>query len=206
MKDRLRDFHHLSLPDFPGTFNTSEWKGMGTFGSLYNYAPIELAASGLFGPGKFVLRGARIFRHYPKEREWCQSCGSSVCWVSHQEDRLPQTCKDDVWGKTSRQLVLRPRLGTLPSEVSRKGGVRCCVRRPRLRKKGAYQTSRRPVLARYVADIRHGSVVFLQPQHSNHGQLRILVRFSDRRRSRLPGSQIAKRIQVLSSYVRESWS
>ncbi|XP_066970483.1 galactoside 2-alpha-L-fucosyltransferase Sec1-like isoform X1 [Macrobrachium rosenbergii] len=71
MKDRLRDFHHLSLPDFPGTFNTSEWKGMGTFGSLYNYAPIELAASGLFGPGKFVLREyafeIQLFHKFKKE-------------------------------------------------------------------------------------------------------------------------------------------
>ncbi|XP_068210983.1 galactoside alpha-(1,2)-fucosyltransferase 2-like isoform X1 [Palaemon carinicauda] len=55
MKDRLRDFHHLSLPNLPGHYDKSDWIGVRNSGGMYNYASIELAASGLLGPHKFVM-------------------------------------------------------------------------------------------------------------------------------------------------------
>ncbi|XP_068210986.1 galactoside alpha-(1,2)-fucosyltransferase 2-like isoform X2 [Palaemon carinicauda] len=56
MKVKLRDFRHLSLPKFTGHYNNSDWIGVRNSDGLYNYATIELAASGLLGPHKFVMQ------------------------------------------------------------------------------------------------------------------------------------------------------
>ncbi|KAK7060075.1 hypothetical protein SK128_024250 [Halocaridina rubra] len=63
MWGRLKDFPYLTLPKMPAKYEMPNWKGVSTFGSLYNYAPVELAAAGLFGPYHFVMREYAIEIH-----------------------------------------------------------------------------------------------------------------------------------------------
>ncbi|KAK4318842.1 hypothetical protein Pmani_010164 [Petrolisthes manimaculis] len=59
-KSRIKHiFLNTSLPDIPasaGPFQLQDWTPVQNIGSLYNYAPIELAAAGLLGPKKFIMK------------------------------------------------------------------------------------------------------------------------------------------------------
>ncbi|KAK7074846.1 hypothetical protein SK128_004972, partial [Halocaridina rubra] len=56
MKQSLGNiFPHLTIPDFQGDYDDITWKTVSNIESLYNYAPIELAASGLLGASHFEI-------------------------------------------------------------------------------------------------------------------------------------------------------
>ncbi|CAL4135805.1 unnamed protein product, partial [Meganyctiphanes norvegica] len=57
MKKYLKYFEKLSLPVMPGPYNPSEWKVIQSLEKdILNYAPLELAASGLLGPHQFLIK------------------------------------------------------------------------------------------------------------------------------------------------------
>ncbi|KAK3879544.1 hypothetical protein Pcinc_015880 [Petrolisthes cinctipes] len=67
-------FPNTSLPNIPasaGYFNLQDWTTVQNIGSLYNYAPIELAAAGLLGPKKFIMKEyafeMQMFHQFRKE-------------------------------------------------------------------------------------------------------------------------------------------
>nr|XP_045582857.1 galactoside alpha-(1,2)-fucosyltransferase 2-like isoform X2 [Procambarus clarkii] len=57
MKKQFVDiFPNTSLPDLPGNYSPKDWHNVANIGRLYNYAPIEVAASGLLGPHTFIIK------------------------------------------------------------------------------------------------------------------------------------------------------
>ncbi|KAK7017566.1 hypothetical protein SK128_027598, partial [Halocaridina rubra] len=70
MKEHLGAFPRLSLPRIPEQYTKTKWQKLTYVGSLYNYAPLELAAAGLLGPGLFALRDTafeiQLFKKFKK--------------------------------------------------------------------------------------------------------------------------------------------
>lgn len=64
-------FPHLSLPRHPGPFQREQWRPVGKVGALYNYALVEVAATGLLGPHLFVMTDyafeIQLFKIYKEE-------------------------------------------------------------------------------------------------------------------------------------------
>ncbi|XP_063597384.1 galactoside alpha-(1,2)-fucosyltransferase 2-like [Penaeus indicus] len=66
-----KTFPGLSLPLHPGPFQRELWRPVGKVGALYNYALVEVAATGLLGPHLFVMTDyafeIQLFKVYKEE-------------------------------------------------------------------------------------------------------------------------------------------
>ncbi|XP_042881447.1 galactoside alpha-(1,2)-fucosyltransferase 2-like [Penaeus japonicus] len=64
-------FPTISLPRHPGPFKRDQWRAVGKVGDLYNYALVEVAATGLLGPRLFVMTDyafeIQLFKPYKEE-------------------------------------------------------------------------------------------------------------------------------------------
>ncbi|XP_069944231.1 galactoside alpha-(1,2)-fucosyltransferase 1 [Cherax quadricarinatus] len=72
MKNQLQDhFPYTSLPDLPGNYTPNKWRQLSKIGSLYNYALVEVAASGLLGPHTFIIKEypfeIQLFNQFKKD-------------------------------------------------------------------------------------------------------------------------------------------
>ncbi|CAL4104061.1 unnamed protein product, partial [Meganyctiphanes norvegica] len=57
MKRDLKYFENISLPNMPGPYNPKDWTVIQSLEkNILNYAPLELAASGLLGPHQFLIK------------------------------------------------------------------------------------------------------------------------------------------------------